>query len=56
MHPTAYYLYITEKHADDSKSMEKGHMMEIAKMKAHIREIATQLTDMWFEFDADSKN
>ena len=29
--PRVYYVYITEKRPDVTKSMQKGHMMEIAK-------------------------
>ena len=49
--------YITEKRPEVTKSMEKGHMMEIANMKkAHIREIIKKLADMWLKLNSDSKN
>ena len=32
MPSTAYYLYIAEKRPEVTKSMEKGHMLEMATM------------------------
>ena len=56
MPPTEKYLYVTEKHPEVTKSMEKGHMTEIAKMKkAHIAKISKKLTDMWLELDPPPK-
>ena len=38
------------------KSMEKGHIMEIAKMeKGYMREVTKKLTDMWLKLNPDSE-
>ena len=56
MPPYPYYLYITKKRPEFARSMEKAHMMEMAKLeKAQVREIAHKLTDMWLKSDPDSK-